>query len=283
MGKYALMGSTVATVVRTLVEGPTRSPICARMSPAMPSMGETTRVKPRLRRAWSAPARADATWASAASSAPRDAVDGGDDGGEAEVEARLVGAGPGGRDLGLGGEPGLDGVVQLLLADRFVAGQRGVARHVQLGLSELGLGLAKLALGLRERRGERPRVDLKERIALPDGKALLVDLPDEIPAHLGADLRIDESVQGADPFADDRNVPLLDGDHLDIRRRRGRISLLPAPAREAQGHRSRRKDKRPPPPRVRIHPQPTRSIGRQVQAGAWRNGRPKGRDPPPPA
>ena len=69
MGKYALIGSTVATVVRAPVEGPTRSPICALMSPAMPSMGETMCVKLRLRLAWSTAARADATWASAASRA----------------------------------------------------------------------------------------------------------------------------------------------------------------------------------------------------------------------
>ena len=52
-------------------------------------------------------------------------------------------------DLGLGREAALHGVVELLLADRLVAGEGGVAFDVEIRLVEVRLGLTEHGLGLR--------------------------------------------------------------------------------------------------------------------------------------
>ena len=56
--------------------------------------------------------------------------------------------GTGGLDLGLSGEIGLDGIIEFLVGDRLLLGQRGVAIHVELGLALIRLGLCELRLGL---------------------------------------------------------------------------------------------------------------------------------------
>ena len=84
---------------------------------------------------------------------------------QAEVERRLCPARPGPRP----GRPwprsvGGQGVVELLLADRPLGGQRRESLHVLLGLRELGLGLAHRPIRLLERGAELPGVDLEERV-----------------------------------------------------------------------------------------------------------------------
>jgi len=76
------MGSTVETVVMAPLDGLTKAPTCNCAIPGMPSIGETSRVNPKLMLAVSASALADATaavdamiWALAVSTAARSVSD----------------------------------------------------------------------------------------------------------------------------------------------------------------------------------------------------------------
>jgi len=93
-------------------------------------------------------------------------------------------------------------------------------QELRLGLRELSGGLRELSLGLVDGCLKGPRVDLKERLPLPDGGALGVVLLKQIARHLRLDIRIYHPVQRADPFAVDGNVLLLYLHDFDVGRRR---------------------------------------------------------------
>ena len=110
-----------------------------------------------------------------------------------------------------------------MLAGGLFLHERGVTVHVELssaldrfGVRELRLGLRQLSFSLAQRRLKRPWIDLKEHLALLNEGAFLVGLGEQIAGHLRFDVRIDHSVQGADPFAVDRNILLLDPGDLNV-------------------------------------------------------------------
>ena len=126
MPKVTRMGSTVDTVVMTVC-GLTRSPTCVRAMPAMPSIGEVTRVQSRFRSACSTAARAAATPPRASRSA-----------------ASALSS-------------------SCWLMARWAAS--GVKRSTSLvGLRELGLRAGEGAARLLEGGPELARVDLEERV-----------------------------------------------------------------------------------------------------------------------
>ena len=122
---------------------------------------------------------------------PGDAVDGGYEAGELEVDPGGFDRGLGGLDLslgglhrGLGGQVVLHGVVQILLARGLFFGEGCVRLYVELssalnrfGVGELRFGLRQLPLGLVESRLKRPRIDLEEELALLDESPFLIALP----------------------------------------------------------------------------------------------------------
>ena len=77
----------------------------------------------------------------------------------------------------------MNGVVEVLLADRLLFGQRRVAIHVELGLDLIRLGLRELLLGIGELRFgliqgrlESSRIDLKQQLSLSHKRAFLIGL-----------------------------------------------------------------------------------------------------------
>ena len=78
-----------------------------------------------------------------------------------------------------------------------------------LGIGKLGLGLRQLSFGLVERRLKRPWVDLEKELPLFDERAFLIALAQQVARNLRPDIRIDQSVECADPFAKNRNILLL--------------------------------------------------------------------------
>ena len=82
-----------------------------------------------------------------------------------EVQLRVLERGARGVDLRAVRGARLDRVVELLLADGALGGERRVALDVQLALAERRLRALELALRLIERRLELARVDLEEQIA----------------------------------------------------------------------------------------------------------------------
>ena len=133
---------------------------------------------------------------------------------------------------GLGGAVRLHGVVELLLADGAVLGQRRVPIHVLLGLRERGRRPAELALGLVERGLVGPRVDPEQHVARLDDVALRVAARLQVTVHAGADLGVDVAVDRADPLDVDRHVLLDDVGHDHVRRGRRRRRLLAGERRE---------------------------------------------------
>ena len=187
--KLALIGSSVETVVTASLDGPTRLPTCVVAAPAMPSMGEVSLVKPRLTLAVSTAAVAAAIPASAASICAL-----------AVSTCAFAAATCAFMDC-----VGLRGVIEILLRDRLLLGERSVAILIQLrlalirfgagqlrlrlrpsrlGLGELRLGLRQLPLRLIDGRLERPGIDLKQQLALADEGAFGVVLREQIAGHL---------------------------------------------------------------------------------------------------
>src|SRR5438552_4123143 len=80
------------------------------------------------------------------------------------------------------------------------------ASHVARALGELRFSLGDLRPGLGQDGVQRPGVDLEQHVALVHGRALAVVTPDEIPADLRMDLRVDVAVEGRNPFARRRDA-----------------------------------------------------------------------------
>src|SRR4029077_352640 len=86
------------------------------------------------------------------------------------------------------------------------------------GIDKLRLSLSKLSLGLVESRLKGPGINLKEELTLVDKRALLVVLLDQVARDLSPDIGINKTVERANPFAVNRNIPLFDLRHHDVRR-----------------------------------------------------------------
>ena len=113
----------------------------------------------------------------------------------------------GGSDLSLGGNIGLNRIVEILLANRLLFGQWNIAIHVELGLDLIRFGLRELLLGIGELRFgliecclKGSRIDLEQRLALPDVGTFGIVLSEQIPSHLRLNLGVDHPIQGADPL-----------------------------------------------------------------------------------
>ena len=83
---------------------------------------------------------------------------------EVEIQLRVLNRGFVCFDLRLGGQVRLPGVVQFLLADGLILGERGVTLYVQLRIPQLGLVLLQFGPGLVEGGLKRARVNLKQQI-----------------------------------------------------------------------------------------------------------------------
>ena len=146
-----------------------------------------------------------------------DAVDGRGDLGEAEIQSGLLDVRLGSLNRSLGGKIGLDSVIELLLTDGALLGERPVAFDIQLSLPQFGLGHRQLGNDLVQCRLESPRVDLEQKIAFFYRCTFFVGLPGQIPGNLGTDIGVHQSLGGADPFGKNGHVFLSDGHDLDFR------------------------------------------------------------------
>ena len=170
----------------------------------------------------------------------------------------LVDGRAGRRDHCLGRQFRLQGVIELLLADRLVVDERREPGHVELGFAQLGLRLRHLALGLRDRGLESPRVDFEKRSARPHGGTLQIVLFDQVSAYLRPNLGVHRSIEGPDPFAGDGHVLLLHGRHLHVHGRRRLDVVFCTSPRGAQYKYPGQRGQRPPSPIEWIHRQPIR-------------------------
>jgi hypothetical protein len=73
-----------------------------------------------------------------------------------------------------------------------------------------------LRIGLVEHRLKGTRIDLEQNLALPDERAFLVALLNEISTYLRLDLSVDITIQRRDPFTVDGDIPLYDADNFDL-------------------------------------------------------------------
>ena len=161
-----------------------------------------------------------------------DAVNGRNQAGKVEVDLGRFDSRFAGLDLrfrggyrGLGGRVVLNGVVEILLTGGLFLSQGSVPVDVQLGsalhglgVRQHGLGLRQLSLGLVKRGLKGARINLEEQLPFLNGRAFLVALPHEVAGHLRTDIGIGQSVEGADPLAINRNIPLFNLRNLNIRR-----------------------------------------------------------------
>ena len=138
--------------------------------------------------------------------------------------------------------------------------ERRVAIHIQLNpmlvclsdrdlglrLRELGARLLQLASRLRESAFclikvclKGPGINLEEQLAFPHEGTFRVFLLYEVPRDLRFDFGVDEAINGADPFAVQRDVPLLDVSHQNLKRFGSGCDLCGMPAcRRDQKHRA---------------------------------------------
>ena len=166
-----------------------------------------------------------------------DAVNERGDVGEVQVQLVLGKGGFGRFDAGFGGKVGLNGVVQFLLADRVLFGQRDQPIGVQFRLMQLRQGDIQLGVGLIGGGLENPLVNLEKHVSFVDKSALLVLLGDQVAGYLGANLRVGRAVQGADPLLIHRHICRHGRDHFHIGGRRrlgGGGRRLVAPGRGGQ-------------------------------------------------
>ena len=178
----------------------------------------------------------------------REAVDGRRQAGESQIDARGLDVGLGGLyagggsgDLRLGGfylsscglklrlgrHIVLRGVIEILLGDRLLFGERGIAVYVELNaaliglryghlrfrqsklrlrLFQLALSLCEPALRLIERRLEGTGIDEKQQLAFANERALGIGLLDEVAGDFRFDIGVDQTVEGSDPLAVNRDV-----------------------------------------------------------------------------
>src|SRR5439155_21653212 len=90
-------------------------------------------------------------------------------------------------------------VVELLLADRALGGERREPLDVLRGFRDLRFRAGERALRLLQGGTELARVDLEEGVVATDELPLLVELPPDVPLDLGPDVRVHRPVEGADP------------------------------------------------------------------------------------
>jgi hypothetical protein len=117
----------------------------------------------------------------------------------------------------------------------------------RLSLGQLCARLRQLTLRLRQPPFsliqlclKRPGIDLEKHLPLADEGAFGIFLFHEITGNLSLNFRIDQTIDGADPFAVQRDILLLDvGDQDFERLGRRRDAVGVATCRRAQEHRAR--------------------------------------------
>jgi hypothetical protein len=164
--------------------------------------------------AWGVPTRSPSLGFGGA----RDAVDGGFDLGEAQVEFGLADFRAGPQHLGFRGLNAPDGLVLVLLAHRPGLGQGQNAVQRGLGGPENGLMPGQNGLGHVQRRLERSRVDLEEKRPLLDETAFSVVLPDQVALHLGENRGVHQPVHAGHVVLENGNVFLNHVGHGHLRR-----------------------------------------------------------------
>jgi hypothetical protein len=129
---------------------------------------------------------------------------------------------------------GLQIVIQLALRNGLRLGQRGIARHVLRGLSQLSLRLYHLRLGLRqlslaliERGLKWARIDLKQQLPLGNDRSFPVILANQVARNVRLDLRVHVAVHRGDPLAGESDIPPLHRSHLHCGGRSGGLRILP--------------------------------------------------------
>jgi hypothetical protein len=81
------------------------------------------------------------------------------------------------------------------------------------------------------------RIDLKEELTPPDQCAFLIILANQVAAHLGLNLSVDESFERSDPLALNGDILLNDRCDFDYRwRRRSGGSHLAVTATQSTHH-----------------------------------------------
>jgi hypothetical protein len=97
--------------------------------------------------------------------------------------------------------------------------------HLGFGLCQLGarllqlpICLRELALSLAQRSLERSCIDLEKKLALRDERVLFVSLFDQIAGDFRLYVRIDESIESADPFLANGEVALGNRDYPNLER-----------------------------------------------------------------
>src|SRR5205823_14340752 len=97
--------------------------------------------------------------------------------------------------------------VPLLIADNFPVKQIEGAFFIRVSLCQIGLVPGQSSLGLCQSGFKGAWVDLKKQIAFFDQTAFLIIARDDVALDLGVDIRVNETVQGRDPFEDPRHIP----------------------------------------------------------------------------
>ncbi len=143
------------------------------------------------------------------------------------------------QDRCLGATLHLNFGIELALRDCARFGQRRVALDIEAGLAELCLGLRQLRVRLIERRLQRPRIDLKEHVALPYDGTFPVVLFDDVPGDSRLNLRVHVSVERGHPVAVDRGVALNDRGDFHSGRSRGPTLLWSPRSHPRSGGRQR--------------------------------------------
>ena len=163
-----------------------------------------------------------------------DAVHGGSDPGEPQIELGLVDGGLGGEYRRAGRLLRADGVVEVLLADGVLFGKGLDPCQVCLGRRPAGLLGLELALSLIQGRLEGARVDLEEDLPCLHEVAFPVVLLDEVSLDLGPYGGVHHSVEGPDPLPVDGHVLLDDRHHLHGGCRRGLLGTFRATHRNEE-------------------------------------------------
>jgi len=121
-------------------------------------------------------------------------------------------------------------------------------RHLGFSLRKLRARLFQLALSLGDLPAclvyhglKRPRIDLKQQLALFHEATFCVGLLHEAPGDLRFDVCVDQPVERANPLAVNRHILLLHGRHLDLQRRRRRGRAIAARAASGDDQHSGRR------------------------------------------